>query len=630
MSAKKIDFAINEFFDAVEITVNDCFKATGKLHGIIREINKDFNDLILKVIGPHEFYKLLWVGMTIVDQGEDKDAQVRTIQNGFGYVLCTKNNKEIEGITDRWDTLINNYEEAKKHLDERYSLFKLFTEGRLARADCIYLINNKEETDLQPSILINSEEIYRHKVMWEMRLIEDEDKFERFQKYLDFLLDKPLKRYELNFYCARPLYHKTFLNIFKSYGEIYVAAREEFKNQDTINILLSCLERIALPFGVLFEMNARKELQKQKEELKKSEEMLNLLLKPLDGISASIEKLQKDSQELQAILYHPHRAIFLAAPRVWKYFEEGTKCNIGSIQWEVVHKPQYYSKLSDYVCTLTAIVKEIFSDDSIQADIRDSMDLLRKLLFSSPKTDPRYGLRELCKKIINVNEDQVIKWTKQLESNIDINAEKHDKNTLTNALNAFKYILHTPYKPGGQKPWLPLIIILCEKRSPIFYNVDSSKCESSDLSDFITKINNQEITDINVSIPVPSYSMLLNLIEGFLIFKPDNKDLELDETNITRQNGSYLIEMKFSNFNFKDYDPKNFASVIRLAKDSNHRFEGGDFLKPFLDFIYNCKATVDKAHINCTENKSDVNIIAGNIRLQVSNNRFSIEMDGSI
>lgn len=85
------------------------------------------------------------------------------------------------------------------------------------------------------------------------------------------------------------------------------------------------------------------------EQLEKFRQMLESLSVPLNGITTALADLQRDTQEIRAVLYDPAKALFECHPRIKDLFEPGQIIHISRhIVIEASHSPTSYSVEGDW------------------------------------------------------------------------------------------------------------------------------------------------------------------------------------------------------------------------------------------------------------------------------------------
>ena len=150
-------------------------------------------------------------------------------------------------------------------------------------------------------------------------------------------------------------------------------------------------------------------LNSQTESLRKYKQMMELLSSPLRNLTEALATMQRDTQQLRAILYEPSKTIFESYQRISVLFEEGNTVYISdSIQIVITHNPSYYDDenktyLNDVpgalpfsveagrLCMINLILR-IFGFDGISCIMRtnnlnDYMTEAKKILESEKKQE---------------------------------------------------------------------------------------------------------------------------------------------------------------------------------------------------------------------------------------------------
>lgn len=198
-------------------------------------------------------------------------------------------------------------------------------------------------------------------------------------------------------------------------------------------------------------------------ELEKNKQMMDLLYKPLQGLTDALQRVQEDSQQLRSILYDPHRAIFSAASKVRQYFTEGERISIGPVQWKIAHTPNHYKDIRSIACTLAVIVRDIFGSTYVPSSATDLFMHAIGLLFSENKKeeDPFGYLRRQCQTLVGLTVDDSVAILKVLNVATDNSSSDQWFKKLKDSLFALKYALHSPFKPNPkQQNVLPFLLIM--------------------------------------------------------------------------------------------------------------------------------------------------------------------------
>lgn len=84
------------------------------------------------------------------------------------------------------------------------------------------------------------------------------------------------------------------------------------------------------------------------EELKKYKQMMEQLAAPLNNVSEALTRMQKDTQELRAVLFDPAKALFNCAPLLEELFHEGAEIPVGqTVKVKVSHQVTNYTGTDD-------------------------------------------------------------------------------------------------------------------------------------------------------------------------------------------------------------------------------------------------------------------------------------------
>jgi len=92
--------------------------------------------------------------------------------------------------------------------------------------------------------------------------------------------------------------------------------------------------------------------------------MLQLLSDPLNRVTSAIGDLQRDAQELRAVLYDPGKAIFESHAKLDTLFDDGTDCHFGpDLKIQIQHQPNDYKNEDDARCVLAKALLIILGQD---------------------------------------------------------------------------------------------------------------------------------------------------------------------------------------------------------------------------------------------------------------------------
>lgn len=384
-------------------------------------------------------------------------------------------------------------------------------------------------------------------------------------------------------------------------GEIYLAmdltALSEEKAEQTAKETIRVIrDYIGVPLLVRQMDLEHKATKQEKEKSEKSEKMLNHLTKPLESLTGALVKVQKNSQDLRAILYDPHRSIFAAASGVQEFFIHKKVVSIGNVRWEIEHDADKYKTINDLISTLSGIVMEIFGSDYRPENPSDLFNHAMGLVFMETKPDPYQRLRKTCKDILGFKLEDMAgisnSLCKQEYSSVDKTNPAHAK--IIDAVTAFKYILHYPFKPSetARKNYLPLMVILDDIGYPgeieFENNENSFKLNGGNaVRSFLENREwNKHCFNQN-SLSLPCYSMFIDFVSSF-IADINTKDRRIKKIIITKN--SLEVQLAAINASIFNSVAGSLLTVVNTAKISEPRVHGGDSQKPFLDLIYNAKS----------------------------------------
>jgi hypothetical protein len=337
------------------------------------------------------------------------------------------------------------------------------------------------------------------------------------------------------------------------------------------------------------------EFRKILEQYSKQMNMLRLLEAPLTKLTEALDATQEQSQHLRALLYAPSRAIFAAAPRIIKYFEERGIVSWGNLRWESVHDPTRenlnHSQQSGVKLTLAAFICEIFGRMKPFPKDGDALVSRAVDLLSANKDLSYDELKNVCLKIIGVNNNS----KKRMRSNITSYFTTHEKSAA--ALHRFKQILYRPYKDGdyGGFTLEPLFVALfCSWRkvtvSLVTY-VENIIYEQNEYQTLEAALEDKtDCYPFFVSLPVPRYSQWLALLLGIIEYvraEKTDKDLTLKCKIEYTKNKLTSVTLDFDNEVFDKEKMKPFHQEVYkwFGKSDISYSAHGNFKKPFIDFL---------------------------------------------
>lgn len=201
--------------------------------------------------------------------------------------------------------------------------------------------------------------------------------------------------------------------------------------------------------------------------LRKYEQMLSLLSTPLGNLTESIAEMQRDTQELRAVLYNPAETIFGSSFILRELFDEQSVIEVSpAIRFVTAHEPLRYSKDQPFtedqkqhtelskdagrICAIEAVCR-IFG---VEKQLREAEDLpdLRLLAKRALKRARSPAFEELSKDIL---------WLAGKTANDDITQfpDFDWQPTLKEFLENLKAVAFTPFKVDA-KTWHPRAIEL--------------------------------------------------------------------------------------------------------------------------------------------------------------------------
>jgi hypothetical protein len=215
----------------------------------------------------------------------------------------------------------------------------------------------------------------------------------------------------------------------------------------------------------------------QIESLRKYEQMLNLLAPPLNNLTRSLGEIQRDTQELRAVLYDPARTIFFSSAVLRELFSEHNEVQISpKIRIVTAHEPVRYSqersffedKLQDaelskgagVICALEAACR-IFG---VQKELRRAEDLdevriLAKKALKKAQIDSFQTLARDILWLAGISANEPLSVLANMPWSVCPTSSAQPEPTLQLFLENLKAVAFTPFKIDSDT-WNPIAIEL--------------------------------------------------------------------------------------------------------------------------------------------------------------------------
>ena len=230
-------------------------------------------------------------------------------------------------------------------------------------------------------------------------------------------------------------------------------------------------------------------LKNQIDELNKHKQMLELMARPLRGISEALSGIQSHSQELRSLMFEPEEALFASHHDVEPFFREGQSLPIkftGAPGFLIRHSPDKYEEGERKLvlaCVMCAVFGklELLTDPKASAAQEDIIARAEKFLSESELKSASVAVGRMSKDL---------KWLVGLGKYSPISAilfaSALDQ---IKALRLIKVALFSPFKAGSRK-WQKVAFQLL-KRSDIFRKAlggDDAAPQETNLPDRISPI----------------------------------------------------------------------------------------------------------------------------------------------
>ena len=284
---------------------------------------------------------------------------------------------------------------------------------------------------------------------------------------------------------------------------------------------------------------ALQKLQKQRRELERESQMLELLMEPLNQITAGLERTTESAQRLRAVLYDPQQSIFNAASRVWRYFEEGSQVKIAGEQVVVAHNFNNYNEAKRWAKkAFFGPSGNPFGDIWLRSPKYNQLRLNFGLRFTptlKAATQPLKNSRNTCKNIIeasssgsgsSVSSSEVFNVLQKLVDG----REESDLEHLGEVWDRFKKLLHEPYKfhPNSFSIMPLALIVLVQSKS-----ITVNEKEYKELPEFLASENREDSVFKGSDLPFPRAAVLWTLVQHLQQKQPLKSATVKDQKNKT-------------------------------------------------------------------------------------------------
>lgn len=394
--------------------------------------------------------------------------------------------------------------------------------------------------------------------------------------------------------------------LFGVFFQVDIYSNKAIDLYDIYELQLAHRTRLKYKILQLLAAESITQLETKNQELQKKDQMLSLLMAPLERLSTALLQTQQDTQELRSILYSPARGLFAAAPNVWKYFEGGQKIQVGKLSIETCHNEPVTNDIAKQL--LAGIILEILGKRTFvkPSNWNKLFDIVDHALNENNKATKE--LRKLCKQILGMSNKTTFGTL------VGLNGEP---------FLAFKELLNEPYKNFSGEYSLYTFDILAKG-----IKLNDHTWEKS-------------LKPFNFHLPCPQFSHFLELIGGIIEYANNNGS---DTSIAIKSEGENIItgvSLEFSRGKgkmigilldqtkgingFKD-DLTKIFNLMKMILKEGLRIDtsrvAGDLSKPFLDFAFVCRSNKELV-VNLLKDEIGIQIISGN---STKNMEISLEV----
>jgi len=303
--------------------------------------------------------------------------------------------------------------------------------------------------------------------------------------------------------------------------------------------------------------------------------------------------MQRDTQELRAVLYDPGKAIFESHAKLASVFLDGHRLIISNHVLVIVeHQPTHYStrkKLEDGACVLSYALLSVLGREAQLQKCKDLKEVKEKTKTEFLEIASVPAFKEMVEDLtwllsVTYDKDSKGQHPSRQDTELNILIDKWHLDPVA-PLERLKHAIHYPYKPDrvGWHPW-PLLLAL--KR--YFRNQELSAFEFDGNSGLM----NCDTSSIDFPLPQSPvrYSSILRFLIGVCISKVTaDKPEPLVSCHVTRSGRrepfQRMISVKIEGLTKKDNE--GLAKVIysALSVPRDWRIEdgtSGNFHGPFV------------------------------------------------
>lgn len=496
-----------------------------------------------------------------------------------------------------WDNLINDETALRMHFREKLSISKWYETGLLEPAvRRVHLLN----LDLLPGVPHLGEISSKTtaiglfgkavgKMSGMYHGLDDEAK-PKFDNYLEFLFGRSTG---VALYTAKPIVSEH--NVMKrSIGEVFLAEGVSLLSPASRENLLAGLRDVALGLASRFFFIDQEELESEKKRLRKFEERLSLIEKPLRSLTEAIDLVRADAQSISMAVYEPSDGLFKYHRELSQYFIAQTLTISPKLAVNIEHDIPTYGNDVTPIAVLYLVLGRILGFDR-EIEQCQSKEEVCALSRARVDTIRNTGL-EQKRKLDFLSNFIFCYILEDPKGMADLNSEK-----AKSILGRLKCILHTPFKPDAYHwPIHPLMIACLTEESkefPATYMYIYKGLESPEKIADIRKAHLEEVEFVQELDPPYALHHILEFIGRLRDSQRDiNKketgasspitELHIHDRQPDKQGQLVVIEIRFTT---RKADPSVYAKAVvegmsRRIKDGNAYDSNdmiGDTLLPF-------------------------------------------------
>ena len=387
---------------------------------------------------------------------------------------------------------------------------------------------------------------------------------------------------------------------------LFLFLKGDSKGETISPDLVGAIENIVYNLTTLASLEKLKERQR---ELERKEQMLMLLMEPLEQLTSGLARTTESAQRLRAVLWDPDKSIFSAASKVWLYFEQGAEPIVAGVPCKVEHNTDRYLDPKILSLTVLAVFSEIFGKDPkdaknvselwawVRGDLTRNDDAMAQLRYTCQKIlyTPKNGqdVKDV-KDWIWMHMDSYINSEKKWDNNDSkCNRDKH----IETVLERLKLLLHEPYKfAPGNVSVLPIALILFGKTgfsketAPLKIQQKGFPPYCKQFNDFESVLE-EDLPKIfsGHNLPFPRVINLWTFVSRLVDQEASNGNLP-NGTSIEICSCVTEIKLTFIKDLFKvDQNLVDRFQSLVGTKSSSSSLIGGDIMLPWLEFALSCE-----------------------------------------